>query len=61
MILLITLNILVNIFFISKVLEQVGLNADTNCSSTTVMSLSGSSITGLRLQNDLVSFITKYF
>jgi len=39
-----------------KVLEQVGLNADTNCSSTTVMSLSGSSVTGFKLHNDLVSF-----
>lgn len=44
---------------ISKVLEQVGLNVDTNCSSTTIMSLSGSSVTAFRLQNDLVSFMTK--
>jgi len=47
----------INIIFILKVLEQVGLNADTNCSSTTVMSLSGSSVTGLKSHNDLVSFI----
>ncbi|XP_008180585.1 exocyst complex component 2 [Acyrthosiphon pisum] len=38
----------------SQVLEQVGLNADTNCSSTTVMSLSGSSVTGFKLHNDLM-------
>ncbi|KAE9532654.1 hypothetical protein AGLY_009735 [Aphis glycines] len=38
----------------SQVLEQVGLNADTNCSSTTVMSLSGSSVTGLKSHNDLM-------
>lgn len=44
---------------ISKVLEQVGLNVDTNCSSTTIMSLSGSSVTAFRLQNDLVSFMTQ--
>lgn len=44
--------------FISKVLEQVGLNADTNCSSTTIMSLSGSSVTGFKLQNELVSLST---
>lgn len=41
----------------SKVLEQVGMNADINCSSTTVMSLSGSSVTGFKLQNDLVSLL----
>lgn len=46
-----------NIIYTSKVLEQVGLNADTNCSSTTIMSLSGSSVTGFKLQNDLVSFM----
>lgn len=44
-------------FFLSKVLEQVGLNADTNFSSTTVISLSGSSVTAFRLQNELVNFI----
>ncbi|KAL4119169.1 hypothetical protein QTP88_012014 [Uroleucon formosanum] len=38
----------------SQVLEQVGLNSDTNCSSTTVMSLSGSSVTGFKLHNDLM-------
>lgn len=38
-----------------KVLEQVGLNADTNCSSTTIMSLGGSSVTRFKLQNELVS------
>ncbi|KAF0762072.1 exocyst complex component 2 [Aphis craccivora] len=38
----------------SQVLEQVGLNADTNCSSTTVMSLSGSSVTGLKSHSDLM-------
>lgn len=42
-------------FFTTKVLEQVGLNADTNCSSTTIMSLGGSSVTGFKLQNELVS------
>jgi len=47
------------VIFISKVLEQVGLNADTNCSSTTIMSLSGSTVTAFKLQNDLVNFILK--
>jgi hypothetical protein len=47
--------------FILKVLEQVGLNADTNCSSTTIMSLGGSSVTGFKLQNELVSFLIIFF
>ncbi|XP_050438193.1 exocyst complex component 2 [Adelges cooleyi] len=37
----------------SQILEQIGLNVETNCSSTTIMSLSGSSISGFKLQNEM--------